>query len=106
MKTTTQECVSHTVTYQVRVPIYGYSGMGYESRRPSVIVKTFLSEADARRCARRFSAAWRLSLWNKPLSASAEEFYREMTDEISYAIKGPPVIDEVTATTTTKRILG
>jgi hypothetical protein len=78
-------------SYLVRTPIYGYNGMGYDHAR--FLEKEFdsLQKAQkwARKCDRVFNGdGAKTSLW--------EAFYREMTDNISYSIKGLSKIYEKT----------
>lgn len=96
--------MNSTTQYILRVPIHGYNGMGYESQ--SHLVKTFTDEDAACKWYHRYVKAWELTerqaqwslgddsslLWND----REEEFMREMDDNVSFSIEGPPTLSRAT----------
>ncbi len=94
----------NTTQYILRVPIHGYSGMGYESQ--SHFTKTFTDKEAALKWYRRYTKAWELTqrqaTWSRgdPISIlwndREEEFMREMDDNVSFSIEGPPILSRAT----------
>lgn len=92
--------------YVLRIPIHGYSGMGYETVNP--LVKTYDDETEARRWLRRYTKAWELTkrqdTWyhGQPIAAlwndREEAFMREMSDVVSFSFRGPPTLSLATTT--------
>ena len=77
--------------YIVQSPIFGYSGMGYESR--NYFHKYFDNEIDARkylmRCNKCYKINEALRRGEKPFMSDREEvFTREMEENVSFQITG------------------
>ena len=80
-----------TVSYVVFTPIYGYNGMGY-ARMP-FLEKRFGELEDAIKWARRCDKVYESEGKSGP---TWDAFYIEMTDNISYCIKGKSLIRKQT----------
>lgn len=95
-----------TSHFVLRVPIHGYSGMGYESH--SHLTKTYANETEARKWFRRYSKAWELTSrqdkWYQGQPDSLlwtdreEAFMREMSEVVSFSFRGPPTLSRATIT--------
>ncbi len=93
---------STEVSYMLRVPIYGYSGMGYAHLNH--VEESFETIEKAIERSKRYSAAFSFAETH-PAEISYEQYealaelHREMTDIVSFSIRGEPKLFKVTTIT-------
>jgi hypothetical protein len=82
------------ITYIVFTPIHGYNGMGYSCL--PFIKTSFNSEEKARKWAKHCNFFYTYSKKHKNdgwvLREEYDEYYRKMTDDVSFDIIGPSKI--------------
>ena len=79
------------IKYIVQSPIYGYSGMGYESTH--ILEKSFDKETDARKHLKRCNKAWQIyrevtAYPGRCYTDREEIFTREICDGVSFHFSG------------------
>jgi hypothetical protein len=82
--------ITTNTAYVVKSPIYGYSGMGYT--HINLLHEAFDTEEEARKrktdCDKAFKMGKSDTFLCPESDAEQDDFYREMTDHISYRFTG------------------